>query len=175
MAVPGEKAWALAPIGAGILSWSVLYNLSAATSGEPLPAFALRAPDGTVESIKRDGRPIVINLWASWCPPCRREMPTLVTAAAVNGNVQFLFLNQGESADTVEAFFKRLALKPDGVLLDPATSVMQHYQAAGLPMTMFFNGDGRLAGTHVGEISREELSERLRRLDSGTRPDPSST
>jgi thiol-disulfide isomerase/thioredoxin len=115
--------------------------------------------DGDFRSIRDfEGRPVVVNLWASWCPPCRREMPLLAQTAAAQPDVAFLFVNQGESSETIRRYLARDRLELGHVLLDPAMAVSRHYAAQGLPVTLFLRPDGTLASLHTGEISREALA-----------------
>ena len=64
------------------------------------------------------GTPTVLNLWATWCPPCRREMPVLQQAQGANPDVNFVFINQGEKADDIQGFIDRQGLTLRNVLVD---------------------------------------------------------
>lgn len=112
------------------------------------------------------GRPVVINLWATWCPPCRREMPMLAEAAAAPDAPVFLFVNQREDADRVTAYLRAagVTLDPARVLLDHAGEFGRHYTAVGMPVTLFIDHTGALRAAHLGEISRETLQDNLRKL-----------
>ena len=110
------------------------------------------------------GKPVVVNLWASWCPPCRREMPVLESAQRSTPGVAFVFANQGESAETVNAYLKAESLVLKNMLLDPAGSVAAAANAPGLPTTLFFDATGKLVDRKMGELSPATLAERLERL-----------
>jgi thiol-disulfide isomerase/thioredoxin len=110
------------------------------------------------------GRPVVLNLWASWCPPCRREMPMLIEVAAVNKEVDFIFVNQGEDAETVGRYLVEEALEIENVVLDPLGEFGRQYEVMGLPGTLFVGAEGTLQSVHLGEISREVLSEGIAKL-----------
>ncbi|MCZ4088779.1 TlpA family protein disulfide reductase [Sinorhizobium psoraleae] len=110
---------------------------------------------------RSQGRPAVLNLWASWCPPCRREMPMMADMAGSNPQVDFLFANQGEGRKAIAAYLRHTGVDLKTILLDPFADLSRHYGAMGLPATLFINPDGTLAATHLGEISREALAERL--------------
>ena len=110
------------------------------------------------------GKPIVVNLWASWCPPCRREMPLLAETAANREGVIFLFVNQGESPQTIRSYLARENLTLSPVLLDQALQLPRHYSAPGMPTTLFLRADGTLASIHMGEISPELLSDKIDRI-----------
>jgi len=123
-----------------------------------------RLEGGAVNLAAADGRPTVINLWATWCPPCRREMPALAQAQDVHPDVRFLFVNQGEGQAQVAGWLEEAGLEIDNVLLDPAMAVPRHYGTVGLPVTLFLGPDGRLAEVHVGEIAPEQIGAGIARL-----------
>lgn len=127
-----------------------------------LPSLPLTDLDGAPVDLKQfEGRPVVLNLWATWCPPCRREMPVLERAADERPDVAFVFANQAESSEAVRDFLAHEGLQLDNMLLDPDTAVARHFQARGLPTTLFFNADGTLRNAHLGEVSRSRLDEYL--------------
>jgi thiol-disulfide isomerase/thioredoxin len=165
------KPLALA-LGAGGAVW--LAGAAALFSARPAPAslprLALTDLAGQPVALARfQGRPVALNLWATWCPPCRREMPVLRDAQRARADVDFVFVNQGETATTVRAFLARQQLPLRNVLLDPAGSASRQLGQRGLPSTLFFDAHGRLAATHVGELSPATLQ---RNLDAITPPKP---
>lgn len=109
------------------------------------------------------GRPLVLNLWATWCGPCQREMPTLQRAQQRHPGVQFVFANQGESAQQVQRYLALKGLALDNVLLDPQGQLARHFQQRALPTTFFFDADGTLVDTRSGELSDATLAQRLAR------------
>jgi thiol-disulfide isomerase/thioredoxin len=108
------------------------------------------------------GRPVVINLWASWCAPCRVEMPALAAAQAAHPAVRFLYVNQGENAATVQRFLASLPVRLDGVWLDPRAATGPAVDSTGLPTTLIFDADGRLVERHVGVVTEAALRRHLR-------------
>ncbi|WP_089605100.1 TlpA disulfide reductase family protein [Acinetobacter piscicola] len=112
------------------------------------------------------GKPTVINLWASWCPPCRREMPVLNQAQRTYPNVQFVFINQSEDAATVQAYLQQHALNLNWVLLDANSITAQKTGMYGLPSTLFFNAQGQLVESHMGEITHAALDHYLQKMIS---------
>lgn len=131
--------------------------------GGSIPAIQLTDLDGEEVDLQQfEGRPVVVNLWATWCPPCRREMPVLEQAAAESPDVAFVFANQAESAGLVRDFLDGEGLELDNVLLDADSEVARHFQARALPTTLFFGSDGELSDVHLGEVSRAQLANYLR-------------
>lgn len=105
----------------------------------------------------RGGQPLVLNLWATWCPPCRREMPMMVDVAHSHEGVDIVFANQGESEAAIRTFLDRTGLRAAGMARDPDNTLMQTFELQGLPSTLFFAANGSLRAVHTGEISRAAL------------------
>lgn len=128
-----------------------------------LPSITLENLGGTrVNLTSFVGRPVVLNMWATWCPPCRAELPMLAQAAAEYPKVTFVFVDQGQAAYTVRKFLDSEKLAMQWPLLDPRTVVSSYYQVTGYPTTLFFNARGKLINEHLGELSRAALSDYLK-------------
>lgn len=110
------------------------------------------------------GKPTVVNLWASWCPPCHREMPVLYQAQQDYPDVQFVMLNQGETPETIVSYLHRYQLNFNNVLFDPYGEMPQHMNMYGLPSTLFFNAQGQLVERHLGELSQAMLKQYLQKI-----------
>lgn len=106
-------------------------------------------------------RPLVVNLWATWCPPCRRELPMMMEAAQTQEEVGIYFANQGERRERIARYLGLAELGQANVVLDPESRIMASFAAQGLPTTLFFDAAGRLSSVHVGEISRAELHRQI--------------
>lgn len=137
-------------------------------SAAPLPDLQLMTLDERPVALSAyEGRPVVLNLWASWCPPCRREMPAFEQAQKTFPEIAFVMVNQGETARQAREFLEEEGLSLSDVLLDQASSAMRTLQSRGLPTTLFFDERGQMVDTHLGEITLPVLSSTvLRRFES---------
>lgn len=106
---------------------------------------------------------MVVNLWATWCPPCRREMPMLAAAQQEYDEVTFVFVNQGEGRGEIKGYLDQNGLALDNVLLDTRGALGQTVGSMALPTTLFYDANGRLADTHLGELSRATLARGIQR------------
>ena len=150
---------ALSVIAAGALSHTSDVRLPelqvSNLAGDPLPL--------------HDSRATVINLWASWCPPCRREMPVLVDGAQRFPDVRFVLLNQGEDQATVEATGHQWSIPPTLMALDPESAVGYALGVRGYPTTLIVAADGRILARHSGEVSRASLAGLIERINTDDR------
>jgi len=134
-----------------------------------LPPIALPALDGTrVPLADAAGRPVVVNLWASWCPPCRREMPMMMDLAESRDDVVLRFANQGEDRSAIQRYLDSQQLSAAAVVQDIDSRLMADFDLLGLPSTLFFAPDGRLVSVHTGEISRAALTNQMNDLTQET-------
>ncbi len=111
-----------------------------------------------------DGKPMVVNLWASWCPPCRREMPVLAAAQKRETWASFAFANQGENRATVQRYLSAGQLELANVVLDRDTQIGFVAGSSALPITLFYDASGQLVATHLGALSAASLTKRLSAL-----------
>ena len=131
-----------------------------------IPDIALEQLDGEQISLVQvaENNITVVNLWASWCPPCQREMPAFEKASQQYPDIRFLMLNQQESAEKVNDFLADNKLTFEHVLLDKTGKVADTFDAYGLPVTLYFDLQGTLVDSHMGEVSAASLSATLERL-----------
>ncbi|MDR5867851.1 TlpA disulfide reductase family protein [Halomonas koreensis] len=146
-------------LGASLL-WLALAIWSPLGGGpalRELPPLALENLDGeTVRLDELAGERVILNLWATWCPPCRRELPLLAEADA-RDDVTVVVINQGEALLPVARYLDERGLAFAHALLDPRQSLMVESEAPGLPTTLLFDARGRTRAQHVGELTRATL------------------
>ncbi len=113
------------------------------------------------------GRVVLLNLWATWCAPCRAEMPTLDNLQAILGGSAFevlaLSLDRG-GADDIDDFYQELGLRHLAVYVDPTTSAQRALRVFGLPTTLLIDVDGFELGRLIGpaEWDSREMVDFLR-------------
>jgi thiol-disulfide isomerase/thioredoxin len=120
--------------------------------GAHLPDFTLEDPAGNklrLSDLK--GKPVLINLWATWCAPCVKELPLLDKLSAA-GAVTVVTVSQ-DSADPqkVEGFLKTRGLKALPAWLDPKNDLSFHYGTGTLPTSIYYDGQGREVWRYIGE------------------------
>lgn len=137
----------------------------ALTPGQAAPDFA--APDLAGHTLRLEayrGRPVLLNFWATWCAPCRREMPVLqaVHAAQPSTGLALLSINQdaAESQDLVRAFVTTGGITFPA-LLDPEGTIAARYNIVLLPSTVFIHPTGTLAAVHYGPLSQGQIARYL--------------
>jgi len=163
---------------AGVL---VIFSLSAAAAetkqtfsplAEKLPArdFSLKDMDEkTYQLADLRGKVVLINFWATWCPPCRKELPSMERLWQQFSKEDFMVLaiNVGEDADTIFAFTGTLEPAPSfPILLDRDSAVLKAWPVRGLPTTFVLDREGRVVYRAVGgrEFDNPELVAQLRGL-----------
>lgn len=151
----------------GVVAWALGSWLLLAPPEEqpPLPPISLTTLQGDAVNLHEfRGKPMVVNLWATWCLPCRREMPVLEAAQQQEDDIHFIFLNQAEEPGKIQDYLDDEDLRLSNVLLDSTSISSRLLLTRGLPATYFFDADGTMKDYHVGELSRATLSHKLRRL-----------
>lgn len=157
--------YALGAALAAALAAGLLLTRGGAAQEVRLPGVTLVSLGGSPVSLQDfRGKPLVLNAWATWCPPCRRELPMMVRLSQENPEVRFAFVSQGEGPAVVRGFLEEQGLAPEWVLLDPETQLSQALGVQGLPTTLFFDREGRLVARHLGELSEALLVNYLRAL-----------
>jgi len=128
-------------------------------AGTLAPDFALNNLDGeTVRLSDYRDRPVLLNFWATWCAPCRLEMPELEKAQADYAAIDLavLTINQEETAEQVRSFYDEVGLTMTA-LLDSEGEVGAAYGAYFLPSSVFVGPDGVVIAYHRGILSRDQI------------------
>lgn len=118
------------------------------------PAFTLKDIDGKTRSLSEfKGKVVMLNFWATWCPPCRREIPSMEAVYQQLKSRDFVVLavNEWEPEDMVFAFLGQLAVMPSfPILFDTAGKAAEQYKVKGLPTTVIIDRQGRVVYRAVG-------------------------
>ncbi|RME82433.1 MAG: thiol-disulfide oxidoreductase [Caldilineae bacterium] len=133
-------------------------------AGHPAPDFTLPTLDG--QSLRLSdlrGQAVVLNFWASWCGPCRAEMPELEQAFRdrAGGGLVVLGVNQGEQPAIAADFVQRFGLTFP-IVLDQELQVSRLYRTNSLPTTFFIDRNGVIKDQVIGQMNTALLEERLR-------------
>ena len=132
---------------------------------QPLPEAALVTLDDAEASLADHlGKWVVVNFWATWCAPCREEMPALAAAQQRHTDIGFLFVNQGETPEKVRLYLAGEGLALQEVWLDPASDLGRAISSASLPTTLFLDPQGRRVDAHTGVLSAASLQARVEAL-----------
>ncbi len=137
--------------------------------GDVAPGFGLHTPDGQAVSLSQfRGRPVLLNFWASWCGPCREEMPLLQEISQdkelLDKGLVVLGVDLGESAGTVQAFMKTNGYS-FSVVLDASQIVAKTYNVRAIPTTFFIDKDGVIKDARIGAFANKaQIMQGLRRV-----------
>jgi peroxiredoxin len=138
------------------------YSAPAPVAGAPAPDFTLKTLDGEMVTLSQfRGQPVLINFWATWCPPCRLEMPDLVKAYEAHQSEGFVLLGVNltyqDSLPEVQAFVDEFGMTFP-VLLDEDGHVTDDlYRLRGLPLSVFVNREGVIARLHIGALPASQI------------------
>ncbi len=159
-------------LAAGAIVWGGTFTAIRMMQNTTLPKVPLTTLAGEPADLTRlaAGEPLVVNMWATWCPPCRRELPTLAAAQKLEHGVRFVFADQGEDARTVQRYLGAASLELDNVVLDAGARMGRAVGSGGLPTTLFYDANGRLVDTHVGQLTAGSLASKLDRLRARSGP-----
>jgi cytochrome c biogenesis protein CcmG/thiol:disulfide interchange protein DsbE len=140
--------------------------------GKPAPDFTLTMTDGTqVHLSDFKGKPVWINFWASWCPPCRAENPDVQDLYNEHKDADGLVLLApaiGEGRDSITGYMQRADLHyPVGA--DSDTQIAANYRVMGIPTHIFVDRDGIIRDMRIGAMSRKTMEKKLAEI-IGTQP-----
>ncbi len=167
------KRWRPFAFGIAVVAVVVAVDLGTRPDGDDrlasvadrqAPTFAvpdLRDPDRTIELADYRGGPVVLNFWASWCMPCRREMPALqATHEELGDAVTFIGMNHQDDRDAAMDLLAEVGVTYSSGF-DPEGKVAAGYGLFGMPTTVFISPDGAVVAQHTGELSAAELEQAI--------------
>ena len=137
-----------------------------ASGGDTLPSLRLPCLVGGEDVAMEDlgDRPVVVNLWASWCAPCREEMPLLQEAyERYDDRIGFLGVNTEDPSSAAASLLADLGITYASVV-DRERRLLDELAAPGLPVTLAVAADGRVLAREVGQMSAERLEGLVREL-----------
>jgi thiol-disulfide isomerase/thioredoxin len=157
-------------VQAAVLLAAVVASACGGSDGaERLPAIEVETlRDGQPFALDGLAGPAVVNLWATWCAPCKRELPEFEAVhRSMVGEVAFVGVNIGDDGAAAADYLDELGITYDQYL-DVDSELTRALETATLPMTLIIDADERIALRHVGPLDQDELIEQLDRVR--TRP-----
>jgi cytochrome c biogenesis protein CcmG, thiol:disulfide interchange protein DsbE len=175
---PGRRRWitifascgGLVLVGGGLYAALTQSDSAVSTAlvdrtNQPAPVFSLAgllALDRTISSADLRGHDLVVNFWASWCVPCKTEMPLLESAyRAEHGRVTFLGVDTNDTRSAAVDFVAKVRVTYD-LASDPHGVLASRFHLFGLPTTVFISPSGRVLGRHIGQMNATTLDAALR-------------
>ena len=136
--------------------------------GAIAPAFTLENTEGSeIALADHRGQVVLINFWATWCPPCRQEMPGIQAMyEAHQGDLAVLAIDNDEPLSLVLDFQKEFGLTFD-ILIDPAARVQNQYMIRSYPTSLFVDQNGIIRFIHIGLMTETQLANYLSDLGLG--------
>jgi len=145
---------------AGVAILSVFSDGSQPADATPFGQIPFTTEDGTTGTLDDHlGEPLVINYFASWCAPCRAELPDLQAASEqVGDDVTFLGVNTDLNESTWRSFVGETGITYETVF-DPSRELFLAMQSNGMPTTVFVSPEGELLNAHTGILNKDQLLE----------------
>lgn len=165
-----RRAWVIGGTLAAVFAVAVVGLALAQRGGEEekglAPPIELRrlGGEGTVSLASFRGRPVVVNFFASWCVPCRKELPAIqAVASKLDGRVAFLGVDHQDNERAALDLLADTGVRfPSGY--DPEGKVATSFGLLGMPTTLFIDAEGRLLDRHMGELTQAQLEASINRL-----------
>jgi len=152
----------------GVFAAMNIHTLTKVAGNPDAPDFNLEDQDGNFMKMSDfKGKVVIINFWATWCPPCRKEMPSMQRAweKLKQEGIVMLAINVGEDSDQIFAFTAEYPVEFP-LLMDRDSSVVRQWKVRGLPTTYIVNPAGKLVYQAIGdrEWDSDEIMNQIRRL-----------
>jgi peroxiredoxin len=180
---PRERTLAIAGAVAALALVAAIWFLTGRDAGpqgaamsevnRPAPAFAVPALDGgNVSLADYEGKVVVLNFWATWCEPCKRELPALEQAYTTYGDQGLTIIGvnltddeqaQGGSETKIRAFLDQYGVTYP-IALDTQGEVTNAYRVFPLPTSFFIDPQGHIRYVHIGELTLEDVAARFEEL-----------
>ncbi len=125
----------------------------------PAPDLTFTMLDGTETTLAEwQGQGVILNFWATWCFPCRAEMPLLAEIDGRHDDVVVVGVNYLENQESAAGFVREYDI-PFPIVVDDKGWLSGELEIRGLPTTVYINADGQIVGSKVGPVTEEELEE----------------
>ena len=152
------------PTDAGVIRAQIEGDGVAGRIGATAPDFEWLGPNGeTLRLSSYRGKVVVVNFWATWCEPCRREMPALQRAAANEPDVVVLEVNLMESGDKARSFLDSLGLDRLQPVLDIDGATTRRFGVLSLPSTFFIDRAGVIRHLELTTLTEEQIRTGIRK------------
>ncbi|QYK50532.1 MAG: TlpA family protein disulfide reductase [Anaerolineales bacterium] len=153
-----------------LLACGLLLSACSALSG-PQPVVGSQAPEFVLPNLDGEqvrlsdlrGQRVLLNFWATWCGPCRQEMPA-IQARYNHGDFAVLAVDFGETRQQVQRFIDEIGVDLP-VLLDADGNVQELYRVRGYPTTFFIDAQGVIRFFHIGEMSAADIDNYLKQME----------
>ena len=132
------------------------------TQGKKMTPFSVMSLDGKSFELGYQGYPMVINFWATWCPPCKTEMPELMLFTERNTGVEFYAVSIQEDPATIRDFIRQNGIRFTPVI-DTTGAAAQKYRVSAIPTTIVVNRHGEIIYRKTGPVTATELENVLKR------------
>ena len=133
-------------------------------AGDNAPDFGYTMIDGrkgTLSALR--GSPVIVNFWASWCLPCRDELPAFQQALSTHTGETLQAVNRNETAEVVARFAIETGSQLT-LVTNFAGDIGDAYGVTNLPLTVFINSDGSIAARHIGALNLAVINEQIEAL-----------
>ena len=141
------------------------------TAGNIAPPVTLTGLNGKVYRLQDlHGKDVILNFWATWCPPCKQEMPLLETTnnQMKDRGIVVIGINDKEPIEEITPFIQNMGITFP-IWLDPTERSFQDYQIVGLPTTYFIDRQGRLVDENIGPLNPAKMTDYLNKLKAADR------